>query len=75
MLQLKLMNNNLPVPNASGDVTHIPEGGGEAAGETLLLNIDEILTDRADAYRLHRREKEASNYLGWWDEGGSPVRS
>jgi hypothetical protein len=28
-----------------------------------LLNIDEILIDRADAYRLHKREKEASNYL------------
>ena len=42
----------------TGVVTRVPEGRGEAARETLLLNIDEILMDRADAYRLHRREKE-----------------
>ena len=28
-----------------------------------MLNIGEILIDRADAYRLHKREKEASHYL------------
>jgi hypothetical protein len=46
------------------DLTRFPEGRGAADRQTLLLNIDEILIDRADAYRLHRREKEASNYLG-----------
>jgi hypothetical protein len=45
-------------------LTRRPECRGEAARETLLLNIDEILMDRADAYRLHRREMEAANYLG-----------
>lgn len=46
-------------------LTRRPEGQGAAGRETLLLNIDGILDDRADAYRLHRREKEGSNYLGW----------
>jgi hypothetical protein len=32
-------------------------------GRNYCFNIGEILIDRADAYRLHKREKEASNYL------------
>jgi hypothetical protein len=50
--------------NTTRDLTRFPRGRGEAGRQTLLLNIDEILIGRADAYRLHRREKEASNCLG-----------
>jgi hypothetical protein len=32
-------------------------------GRNYCPILDEILIDRADAYRLHKREKEASNYL------------
>jgi hypothetical protein len=39
-----------------GRLTRTRQGRGEA--ERLLLNIGEILIDRADAYRLHKREKK-----------------
>lgn len=61
------------LPERAGDPSRLPEGRREEGLDTLLPNIDEILIDRVDAYRLHRREKEASNYLGR-DTNGSPVR-
>jgi hypothetical protein len=45
----------------SGGLTRTRTRSGR--GRNYCPILDEILIDRADAYRLHKREKEASNYL------------